>query len=239
MKLARTTAPRSLSLIFVLFTVACSVAQTGRGYSPQSDQESNHESPEINSERWRNFPSVDITWRDGDRLQGRLIEWRSGRLQIQSNVFRDPIGVDVDLLDSIRLASASDQANSNAGAASESPHAKVNIVLVDGSQLTGNIVEFDEQKVRFQDLRFGEITLPLLQVSSIAPAYDNLYAWSGNFDSWQGETTGPQAQWQVEEGNLKTSHADAQLWLPLSLNQSFSIEFAVQADAPLDFVLAT
>ncbi len=170
---------------------------------------------------------VQLQWSDTDQLDGQLLRYRDGLIQLESPLFKTRIGVLAGLVDKVRFIHRSD-ARANLG-----PH---RLLLVDGSVLVGNYVSTEAGRLRFDDYRFGELAMDVAAVAKIETNSKVGYAWNGEIKPWQIQS----GTWTIDgEQRLHASQSDSKLWLPFPLSESFSIEFEIVSQQSLDLVLAT
>lgn len=211
-------------LRIVILAMACAVLRVGPALSqaiPDALDSSDIRFVE-------NKPSnVQLYWPDADQIDGKLLGWRDGRIQLDSQLFRSPVSVLADALETVRFTQR------GGARADVGPH---RLTLVDGSVLVGKFIATEEDSLRFVDDRFGELSFAITKVARIESNDSVGYAWDGELKPWLVQS----GQWTIDaEQRLQTSQADSKLWLPLPLNESFAIEFEIVSQQSLDLVLAT
>lgn len=171
--------------------------------------------------------SVQIRWTDSDQIDGQLLNWRDGRIQLDSQLFRSPVSIKAELVDAVRFTQRTE------------PRKGLDahrLTLINGSIFQGKFLSDEAEKIRFEDYRFGELSIDPSKIAKIETIAKFGYAWDGDLKPWQIQS----GQWTIDgEQRLFTSQADSKIWLPFELDESFTIEFEIESQQSLDLVLAT
>lgn len=171
--------------------------------------------------------SIQLRWPDADQIDGQLLSWRDGQIQLNSQLFRSPVNARAESVDYVRFTQRSEPRESL------DSH---RLILIDGSVLLGKFLADEAERIRFDDYRFGEISIDHSKIAKIETIAKVGYAWDGELKSWQIQS----GQWTIDgEQRLYTSQADSKIWLPFELDESFTIEFEIESQQSLDLVLAT
>jgi len=170
----------------------------------------------------------ELTWKNGDKLPGHSISSDGTHLKWQSNLFRDPLELDISFLDRIKLDS---------DVLFRKTEETFAIQTVDGFSLFGDVKKLDDKELVVSSKRFGEFAVDRSQIATILNLKTSGSLINGEFDLSQwGANRDEKKYWKVnDQGELESLRSNIHLFLKSELPESALIEVELEWEKKLDF----
>ena len=205
-----------------------------------------------------------LSWSNGDSLKGTLVSADQTALTWQSELFAEPLQVELSALSAVTIPKLDAPQPAGDG---------FRILMRNGDVLSGNLNAITEQTLTFESLRFGVFDVARDQVLGLQRATDSgglIYSGPRGLEGWQpafrrsANENNPQgmimlavpgvavnappepeqpsakpAGWMEEpDGSLTAIKPDAGLFLPLTLPNRCEIELELKTKKYFSFVMA-
>ena len=174
-----------------------------------------------------------LQWRNGDRLQGKLLAADEKTLRFESAVFAAPVEIDLGELASVR------RLESKAGEGRRENELRVD--LVNGDVLFGRLASIADHLVVIESDRHGKVELPAEKIYRLSRAVPEevLYVSSGRLDDWKGWKDRKLSEWDdVIGGGIHTSKFGAGITREIALPKSVRVQVELNWNERPAFSLA-
>ncbi len=206
-----------------------------------------------------NADDATLLWHNGDSLSGTLLKADDKVLTWQSQMFTDPLQIELSYLASVKFP-ASEAAKADPGV--------FRILMRNGDFLNGRLTSISDTTMSFESTRFGAFIVARDQVLCLQSTENSGMIYSGprgltewqvtkkppnvnnralGFDQFGGaqkleeaslEAADKEIWSEAPDGSITTKKADTAIFLPVNLPEKFEIEFEVQSSKPLNFLMA-
>ncbi len=141
-----------------------------------------------------------LQWRNGDRLQGRLLRADQKTLQFESAVFAAPVEIDLGELTSVRRleSKAHEVRREN----------ELRVDLANGDVMFGRLVSIADNRIVIESDRHGKVELSAEKIHRLSRAVPEevLFVSSGRLDDWKAWKDRKLSEWDdVIGGGIHTS----------------------------------
>ncbi len=206
-----------------------------------------------------------LSWSNGDSLKGTLIGADQTALTWQSDLFGDPLQIELSALSAVTFPKSESPLRDDDG---------FRVLMRNGDVLSGSLKVISQQTLSFEGSRFGTFEVARDQVLSLQRATNSgglIYSGPRGLEGWQpafrrsanennamgmamlalpmaGGNAVPQepeqssakpVSWTEEpNGSLSTIKPDAALFLPLTLPNRFEVEIELETKTFFSFVMA-
>jgi thiol-disulfide isomerase/thioredoxin len=173
---------------------------------------------------------VRVRLKNGGFVAGQMVKGDSGDgyIAIQSPIFDSPIELDVQAINSIDPIER--EARKDTG--------KQTLILSNGTTLSGELVQLDDNNVTIKSQLLGQVTFPRQQLAEISDtSLSGRLVYSGPRAGREWNTDKPE-DWAFEAGSIATSKAGASIIGDVNLPDRSEVRFSLSWSRKPDFILS-